>query len=169
MSTKTRSKIDQYLSVLKDKHDGILPYGTYAEIAKKYNMSREWVRQRAKKLAVSVNKLSRIRLCDYCGKEFRANSKASVFCSRKCFRAYFTLYKHQLVLCDCCGLGILVKKSDLERSITKKFYCSRKCYSRSDHLKNIAGKLTKKYGKNYFTKIGVKGNKVLKEIRSRHN
>lgn len=166
MGIKTASqKIDRYLKILALNSGKTPPFGTYTLVAKKFGVSREWVRIRGKKLGITpsfIPKKRRIeKTCPVCEKEFTPKlSSNSTFSSRECWQYHKHHSNNELHLCASCGSGVLVKKAQVKRSKTKKFYCTRQCYRESDHLKNIAKTLTKLHGLDYFIRLSKKGNEA---------
>jgi hypothetical protein len=155
------AKIDRYLLDIKRKPGKILGYGSYVEIASKFDVSRELVRQRAKIVDVSMVFKILTKTCPICGKKFRSKNYQLMFCSNNCKKRHTYYLSHELIRCYICGSGILRRKAEMNRSKTKKYYCSRKCLGKSDHLKELGNKLTNLYGADYYKKISKIGNDTL--------
>lgn len=103
-----------------------MPLGTFSEIAKYLDVSRETVRIHAKKLNID-KKRAKYKECKQCKKIFIKKYR-NLFCSTKCrntyhkehIKKYYTTYT-----CDVCG-----KKKEMltsRNSFNKKHFCSKKC------------------------------------------
>ena len=162
MKTTNKSvskQIDDHLSSLKKK-DNVLPYGAFAKIAKEFNVSRELVRQLASKYNFTITRelKNKGEKCIYCQKLIETERTGRKFCGKTCRWKYSSYKNNSLEKCNICGVGILIPKAVRERNNHKIFYCSHKCYAKSDFLKNHGKRLRRIYGSNYFIEIGKKGN-----------
>ena len=159
-TTKSVSKqIDAHLSALINKKDNKLPYGAYAKVGKKFKVSRELVRQIASQYNFKITRELRNKgkKCIYCQKLIEHERTGRKFCDKEC-RWKHSLYKNNsLEKCNICGIGIVIKKAIKKRSKHKIFYCSHKCFAKSDFCKNHGKRLRGIYGSNYFSEIGERG------------
>ena len=157
--------IDKYLLKLKKGKNTELPYGSYTKIAKKFGVSRVYVRLRASRLDIKVGsrRTRKDIRCKECQKLFYPKRDNNIFCTPRCYRRYKFYRGHRLVLCDICGKGIIQKITQIKRSKTKKFYCSRECFNQCDHLKNLGKTLRRLYGSDYYDKISLKGIEALRK------
>ena len=76
--------------------------------------------------------------CIVCGTEHLANryrllqgNGQGVFCSTKCYYFYKSSSSKKVVKCSVCGCSIERKKSELKKSKTGVYYCSKKCLIKS--------------------------------------
>ena len=144
------NRIDSELIQLS-KESKTLPYGSFAMIASKHKVSREWVRVRAKQLNIKVKKYSlEKRKCDYCQKMFRPRAKTTMFCSVKCVGKYRHYSRKKLLICSNCNKGFLRIAGDINtckrRHTVRNSYCSRKCFFkgiRSDESRKWMSKVKK--------------------------
>lgn len=158
-SESISKQIDAHLSGLK-QNGNKLPYGSYAKIAKKFVVSRELVRQLASEYNFKITRELRNKgkECIYCNELIEYERTGRKFCDKEC-RWKYSLYKNKSIeKCNICKLGILIPKAVKKRSKHKIFYCSHKCYAKSDFCKNHGKRLRRIYGSNYFIKLGRKGN-----------
>lgn len=119
------NKLKAYTLLTGDK----IPHGLLAIIARELGVSRERVRQIAKKegyvMPRRVVKMNRNRVCDVCGKKFYSKAKKKR-CSEKCSlihrkKAYYTTSQ-----CKWCGKEIEYLRSKKGSGRERK-YCSKKC------------------------------------------
>lgn len=149
------SKIDTQLIGLHKRHK-TLPYGSYAKIARKFGVSREWVGVRAKQLNIQVIGYVKEKIkCNYCQKPFRPPSRKSMFCSRECSSKYKHYSRNHLLICSNCNKGFLRITGNIEtnkrRHTHRNDYCSRKCFfvgSRSNNSRKWMSKVKKEVKKN---------------------
>lgn len=78
---------------------------------------------------VKISEMIRVRICDFCGKEYSWNDVGilSIFCSSEC-RANKTKSKSTAVLkkCEACGVEFFVKKSHSQKIRSCSMSCSKK-------------------------------------------
>lgn len=80
---------------------------------------------------VKKNNSNKIKICEFCGKEYRSKYKDQKFCSRECVNKHQeTLigelspkYNHTDIKCEICGKIISVKQS----KVGKQRFCSNEC------------------------------------------
>jgi len=84
-------------------------------------------------------KNSLIKICSYCGKEYKHYSKDRKFCSCRCR----DLHRKKEFICDNCGLKFLDTPS--KHDGLKGSFCSIKCYSESCNLKLICNNCNKEF------------------------
>lgn len=111
---------------------GKIGVGVLKEIGDEFGLSRERVRQIAKKEGFIMPRDARkmlTRKCGFCGKKFHptmGKGKTQRLCSGKCRRderekKYFTTFT-----CTVCGIEKRILKSDLKKRTG--LFCSRTCY-----------------------------------------
>jgi DNA-directed RNA polymerase subunit RPC12/RpoP len=144
------------------------PCATLEQIANKYNISRERVRQRLATAGLPTRRIKQPYLCLNCGKEFTPQNKVPKFCSQKCRHEYH----NPLVECVECGKLFRIRLGYLKRKIKNgradNLFCSKTCYGKYfgrefgfvAHPENATHRLPK-WSKQYrkavmdFRKMGV--------------
>lgn len=102
---------------------------TLQEVGKKYDVSRERIRQiylRETGLRTKeVRDIQKTKTCEFCGKEFvlQNTSWRRRFCSYECRREFYLYYCYTLDVCKICGLAFLNPKSMGHH----KEFCSKVC------------------------------------------
>ena len=83
------------------------------------------------KIESKKNNSNKIKICEFCGKEYRSKYKGQKFCSRECVNKHQeTLigelspkYNHIDIKCEICGKIVSVKQS----KVGKQRFCSNEC------------------------------------------
>ena len=95
--------------------NGNIPRGLLTKIANKFGVSRERVRQIAKKDGyIPVNKAykeQKKKKCKICGKNFYASNKKQVCCSPECYKQYRDKKYWTTKPCKNCGKPIKFRKA----------------------------------------------------------
>lgn len=108
--------------------DGHVPQGVLSEISRKLGVSRERIRQIAKREGYIMNRSKKVRKvfeCVNCHKEFSVNRINQKYCSLKCRiehrkKRYFITFK-----CQICG-----KEKTQYKSKGSGVFCSKTCHGR---------------------------------------
>lgn len=104
--------------------DGVFYMGMFTDVAKKIGVSRERVRQVAKKIGIGTmrKKLEEQspKVCANCGKP----SKTQKYCSQTCKREFYDKKYYATTICEVCGKEVKYRKS---REILKPRFCSKVC------------------------------------------
>lgn len=94
------------------------------DIAKMFGTTRQTIYATLKRLHILLTRKeekskNKIKVCLFCGKQFKAKVKFQKFCSKECFYKS----KHYKVICKVCGKELVVL-----RSRSKRRFCSRECF-----------------------------------------
>ncbi len=138
--------VEDYFLEYKKQHGNLLPYGTYVKLARKHDVSKQCVHEIGKGLGFVVKarpKRPKTK-CNYCKRPYRSRNLNPKRCSRKCLIEWKLYTFNSLLTCEICGTGFLKHNSEIKRSRTNIFTCSRKCMYKTDVHRRSRGTLDHK-------------------------
>lgn len=119
---------------------------TSSEIAIKFNVSSNTVRDKLKKEGIKFSNVKPIRsyYCEVCGKEYKSILGNNKYCSSECHSKWLKSNPRYTKVCKHCGI-------EFKTNLNKQMYCSYECGGKSElnkHNPNQYG--TKEQRENKF-------------------
>jgi hypothetical protein len=123
--------IEQQLTIVSKINKGVLPRHTLKELGDSFGITRERVRQIAKRAGFNTpngeesKKARRIRVCVACGVEYDGEAVRSKYHSIECKNAYYKDKYWTTITCEQCKKVFIRTKATAGRS--KIHFCCKRC------------------------------------------